>query len=357
VKNPDANEMTEELLEIEDVMDFEERRRGAAAQLLGGSASQAATIAAGVAAPTSGVLALDTEGGAATDDVAALASQPQVRDPGFHADRGLIVVRAAHPDRTVRVVSQAGVDGIDPSAGTVVLDDDRKVAVLARNRNGSRWREVLRTWGADHAARRAALGLGSFAALPDPVPGVDDGKVVTADAGAWIFTVPIDPGPGFEHWVVARRNDNHNLHNGENVRWGNVVASSDGYPGSALADGGGSLLVPTGAKFAHVAFGARIERRSPDAVDSDFVELSLRHYRTVFGTEFEFPTVGLCSRSFWYPPTSQAPRRDVGIVRAMSRMMRVTPGDRFVVTLTGIPGNAYRLLSRPDANIAAWWYK
>lgn len=187
---PTAGQMTTSPISITTLKALEEQRRGAIAQLLGGSdGTPTYTIASGAIKPTTGMFLVDTEGAAASDNLDRITVEANVTVTGF-SSHGFLILQAANTARTVVVKHLAGgadqirlADDVDFS-----LDDDKKALALIHD--GSVWREVGRFFGADAAAARTFLGVTLFAALANPSDPGDNGKYVTANAGAWQLTTP-----------------------------------------------------------------------------------------------------------------------------------------------------------------------
>ncbi len=127
-------------------------------ETLGGAAISLLTIATGNVTPIGPVHNIDTEGAASSDDLANIL---QTNHP---AGRMLLI---RNTDNAREVVVKHNATG----AGEVLLADsadysmDNVLKWLWLLREGTAWIEVLRGFGADTAAFRSFLGLGTAAVL------------------------------------------------------------------------------------------------------------------------------------------------------------------------------------------------
>ena len=123
------------------------------AELMGGAAIGALTIASGAIVPTTAIAAVDTEAAASTDDLDTITATN-------HPSGRFFWIWASNSARTVVVKHSAS-----PGAGQISLNDgadfsidDAKKSMLLRY-NGTYWVEVLRDWGGDTSALRTWLGV------------------------------------------------------------------------------------------------------------------------------------------------------------------------------------------------------
>lgn len=124
-------------------------------QMPGATAETELTIAAGAITPTGAVHRVDTEGDAAADDLATVATTNL-------PDGGALLLRAVDPARVVTARTQGGGAGqLHLHGADFVLDAVDKWLLLVRR--GTDWYEVLRSHGADAAAAQTALGISDFA--------------------------------------------------------------------------------------------------------------------------------------------------------------------------------------------------
>jgi hypothetical protein len=128
-------------------------------QRLGGTPVQPLTIASGVVTPASGVAAylrVDTEGGASTDDLTHIAVT--------NLPEGTVaVVQSVADARAVVAKNAAGGSGQLLLAGGADLSLSTAQKSLFLVRIGTSWEEFHRGYGADVAAIRAFLALGTAA--------------------------------------------------------------------------------------------------------------------------------------------------------------------------------------------------
>lgn len=154
-----------------------------AKQALGGSAIQSLTIASGSITPAAGATAYiraDTQGSASSDDLdrIVVTNLP---------DGTVAILQAVNDSRTVVAKHGSGGSGqlILSGALDFALDDSKKSLWLVRV--GTSWEEIMRGYGADLAALRAYLDLGT-AALADI--GTGSGEVPLVDSILGRHTVP-----------------------------------------------------------------------------------------------------------------------------------------------------------------------
>ncbi|WP_460630515.1 hypothetical protein, partial [Insolitispirillum peregrinum] len=125
-------------------------------QLCGTQQSEALTITAGRVSPARGSITVDSEGGAAADDLT------HIGPAAFPLGRWLYI-RCATAAHVITVKHQAGGEGqITLVAGReMILNALDKWLLLERS--GSGWSEIARGYGADTPAARSALGLATVA--------------------------------------------------------------------------------------------------------------------------------------------------------------------------------------------------
>lgn len=146
-----ARTVAEMKIALEDVRDV-------IAELPGGAAETELTISGGSVTPTLGIHSIDTEGDAATDDLANIVTTN-------HPDGRLLLIHPEDDSRTVVVKHAAG------GAGQIHLKNDADFTMddsedwLLLTRDGSDWEEVLR--GRSHKPRAATIAAG-VAALSGP---------------------------------------------------------------------------------------------------------------------------------------------------------------------------------------------
>lgn len=134
---------------------------GATRQLLGGGPPQSKTIASGTFVPDEDVcfwLKVDTESAAASDDLDRLTT---TNIP----DGALVLIQAINTARTIVVRHAQGGSGqfLLVNAANYALDDSEKFILFRYNQSSTSFIEFIRGWGADVAALRTYLGLGSAA--------------------------------------------------------------------------------------------------------------------------------------------------------------------------------------------------
>jgi len=124
------------------------------AEVVGIQTAQALTLLGGKITPTRGSVALETEGAAATDDLTTLGID-------YIPEGRWLVLRANTAGRSITVKHQAGGTGQISLVGGAdfLLNSLEKWLLLERQ--GSGWRELLRSYGADTAAMRASMGIGT----------------------------------------------------------------------------------------------------------------------------------------------------------------------------------------------------
>lgn len=149
-----------------------EKLRDCAAEMPGGAALGTLTISGGSVTPTGWVHAIDTEGAAATDDLANIVTTN-------HPEGRMLVLLCVSSARVVTVKHSAG------GAGYVNLIDGADFVFssgyikLMLIRVGDHWSEIDRTYESDSAASRTYQGLGT-AAIVDT--GTGNGDVPILDA-------------------------------------------------------------------------------------------------------------------------------------------------------------------------------
>ena len=172
-----------------------ENHRQMLTQVLGSTAEITYIIAAGVVTPTIGIFAVDTEGLTPTDDLDRIATVQTQTDPGL-PDGTICIVRSVDPARVVTLKHAATGDGemIFADAVDFVLDAPEKWAMF--HQRAGDWFEIDRSWGADSAGFKTALGLKSIADVPNPADPGDDNKILGALAGKWIIITNQSTGSG-----------------------------------------------------------------------------------------------------------------------------------------------------------------
>lgn len=116
-------------------------------------------ISGGVATATLGIIRVDTEGGASTDNLDRI-------DPAAYADDSLILVFAEDVSHVVTVRNLQGGSGqFSLVSGDFSLSDLSRWILCRYVAAGARWVEVARNFGTDFAALRSYIGLGSVATL------------------------------------------------------------------------------------------------------------------------------------------------------------------------------------------------
>ncbi len=135
----------------------------------GASDETGLAISSGSVTPTRAQHALDTEDEAGTDDLSNIATT-NMRDGRW------LLIREANGSRTVVVKDAAGGAGQIHLANNADFSLDATDKWLLLVRRGADWHEVSRSFGADAAAERAFLGLGSAAIL---AAGTEEGDLPT----------------------------------------------------------------------------------------------------------------------------------------------------------------------------------
>jgi hypothetical protein len=148
-----------------------EQLRDVVAELLGGSAGTTLIIGGGAVTPTRATHKIDTEGGAATDELDTIAQDN-------HGESRLLLLRAANAAHVVTVRHNIG------GAGKVLLNDSANFVLnstkkwLLLMREGTNWIEVDRFYGDRLEEMRAWLQL-----EPDTVSTAADRNITAADRG------------------------------------------------------------------------------------------------------------------------------------------------------------------------------
>ena len=165
-------------------------------ELIGGTAVGTATLATDAFTPTVGLTIVDTEGAAASDNLANIT-------PTNTPDGRVILICAANAGRVITVKHEATGSGQIYLTGEadVVLNHTQKWIMLRYKSDGDKWFEVMRSWGinlpagTDAAAARTALGLSSYLALAG---GTMTGALNFAKAGdvASASTINLDSATG-----------------------------------------------------------------------------------------------------------------------------------------------------------------
>ena len=316
----------------------EEQRRKAIEQLPGAAVEGAYAIASGAIKPLVGLVAIDTEGAASSDDLDRMTGEPNQTLTGFPVN-GIVIVRAANTARTVVLKHEAG-GSYDLSLAPGVdfaLDDDRKS--VAFQLRGTRWYEIVRDYGADQAARRADLGLTLVATLANPTTPGDDGKFVGANSGAVAWTSAPSGGDGFLAKSLQHPASGRNYASGSPVRFELIDV------GTASADGF-QFFAPAGATLCRVQCLAQIERQNENA-NYDFV--TLRVVETgitlpgVYDETGAYGARGMPSRSVFYRPQSESDRLKDPYVVVASNVIAVTHNGAIRVQVEGLSANSYRV--------------
>lgn len=319
---------------------LEEQRRGAEVQLLGGAAAGAYTISSGAFKPTTALCSVDTEASAASDDLDRLTAEGTETLAGFPG-HGIVILRAVHTARTVVVRHLQGAIGSAydielATSASFSLDDDAKRLVLELR--GTRWYEVDRFYAADSAPRRAALGLFALASLAAPANPGDNGKLVTASAGGWVYAAPAAGGDGVKSRAGVYAGGNRNYSSGGVIRYEEVslgVPTTDGYV----------FTVPSGSTFLRLEAMAQVERQNEDA-SHDYVTLRVAR-RTTASASFDetglLGSRGLPSRTFFFRPQSDNGRLKEVRLAIASGVFPVTAGGAVRVQVDGIKANSYKV--------------
>jgi len=155
---------------------------GATRQLPGGGPPQAKTIASGTLTPDEDAcfwILADTEGAASTDDLDRIA-------PTNVPNGSILILQAANTARTVVARHAQGGSGqfLNSNAANFSLDDTEKFIMYRYSSSSTSFIELTRGWGADVAALRAYLALGT-AALVNTGTGSTD-----VPTNAQIFETP-----------------------------------------------------------------------------------------------------------------------------------------------------------------------
>lgn len=180
-----------------------EALRDVMAELPGGDAGSALTIAAGVVTATRARHSIDTQGAAPTDDLDRIAQDNHPQDR-------LLVIHAESAARVVTVKHNAG------GLGTIMLDDgvdfvlnSTKKKLLLR-REGTTWVEVLRVYGDKIEEMRAWLQLEpdtASTAADRNITAADRGKVITLTGGTdRTFTFTASPAALGDGWECVFKN-------------------------------------------------------------------------------------------------------------------------------------------------------
>ena len=350
---PAAGAMTAQPMLPLTLQGLEERRRTAATQLLGGSSAVAYTIiTAGTIKPTAALCTVDTEGAASSDDLTNITGEPDITATGFPG-HGVVILRAANTARTVVVKHLAGgsYDMELHGSADFSLDDDAKRIVLELR--GTRWYEVDRFYAADSAARRTALGLTLLATLAAPANPGDNGKLVTASGGAWVYSAPPAGGSGFLQRIRYYAGASRNYTSGSVIR----IEEIDLFTGGTLGDGY-VFNVPNGSTFAQLEVLARVERQNENS-SHDFAELRIA-YRSGSGpfddTGLGGVARGLPSRSYLYATTAESQRLKEANLCLAAGVVPVTYQSQIRVQVAGLAGNTYRVLgSRTKCWLSVQW--
>src|SRR5579883_1961260 len=124
---PTGNYVTDPARTVAEIKQAQRDMLGVIAELLGGAAEGTLAIAAGAVTPTAAVHSIDTEGGAATDDLTNIATTN-------HPDGRLLVIRCANNARSVVVKHNAGGAGqiALASAADLTLKDTTQWLILKR---------------------------------------------------------------------------------------------------------------------------------------------------------------------------------------------------------------------------------
>ncbi|MGH6879270.1 hypothetical protein [Hypericibacter sp.] len=149
-----------------------EDQRNFIAQLIGGAQEVQATIAGDSITPASGVIKVETEAGAGTDNLATIV---QTNLP----DGSLLMLRPLNAAHVVVVKNAAGGGGQILTANAADFSMNSTKMWLLLKRTGTNWEEVARFYGDQLSAQKAYLGIsGSYAAKTAAY------NVVAADNGS-----------------------------------------------------------------------------------------------------------------------------------------------------------------------------
>lgn len=129
-----------------------ESLRDVHAELPGGVANTTLTIATGSVTPIAGVHIIDTEGAAASDDLANIVTTN-------HPDGRVLLIRNANNSRSVVVKHNAGGAGQISLVDSADLTLSDTTMVLALQRVGADWKELFREYGNNKAADRQFWGI------------------------------------------------------------------------------------------------------------------------------------------------------------------------------------------------------
>lgn len=152
--------------------------RDVMSEMPGGAAAQALTISSGNITPAnqaSGIVVVDTEGAAASDDLANII---QTNTP----DGRLLIITSADNGRDPTVKNAAGGAGqiFTGDGADVVLKTTKMYLVLRRS--GTGWQEIARSYGDQIGDFRTYLGLGTAALVNTGTSAANVPTITQADA-------------------------------------------------------------------------------------------------------------------------------------------------------------------------------
>lgn len=124
----------------------------ASASLLGGAAAGALTISSGSVTPTAAISTVDTEGAAASDDLANILST------NFSTGKVLFIT-PTNASRDVVVKHAAGGSGQISLADSADFTMTHTSQYLLLRTDGTNWTEIGRSWGAQKSEQKTWLGI------------------------------------------------------------------------------------------------------------------------------------------------------------------------------------------------------
>lgn len=179
------------------------------AETVGIQPAQTMTLLGGKITPARGSVALETEGAAATDDLTTLGID-------YIPEGRWLVLRANTAGRIITVKHQAGGTGQISLVGGAdfLLNSLEKWLLLERQ--GSGWRELLRSYGTDTAAMRASMGITAPLEKANNLSDLSNkasarsnlGLAVVAASGAWSDlsgrpTLGVAAGQSAPNWALG----------------------------------------------------------------------------------------------------------------------------------------------------------
>jgi len=191
------------------------------AQRMGGAAESELTIASGAVTPTTGTHQVDTEGDAASDDLASIVTT--------NLSVGLLLIRPVHADRTVVVKHAAGGAGQVMLKGAADFSMDNTDKWLMLQRSGDDWVEVFRSYGTDKATAR--LDAGAVGQSFSEVFAVTGGS-------ANAYTLTLSPAPAaYADGQVFFIETNHSNTDAATLNVNGLGAKAIQFRGAAIAAG------------------------------------------------------------------------------------------------------------------------